>query len=301
MGVDIGGTFTDVAVLDEANGWAGIAKVSTTPSDFGAAVIAGIRAAMDEYRIAPGSVTLLSHATTIVTNALLESRGASVALVATRGFRSVRIARAPSSASVPTGPGCLLPGSFDPVHDRHRGMLETAAARLGTSSRAAFELAIVNPDKPPLCAAETARRLARFSGHEAIWLTRAPTFAEKARIFPGATFVIGVDTIVRVASPRYYGGPEGFETAVSILRACRFLVFGRRGGAGFETLGSVALPDSLRALCDGVPEVDFRADVSSTELRRMARFPAIGGQSGDGKDPADTAGGLAGRHEHREV
>ena len=62
IGVDIGGTFTDVAVLDEASGRAGIAKVSTTPRDFGAAVIEGTRAAMDGYRIAPDSVTLLSHA-----------------------------------------------------------------------------------------------------------------------------------------------------------------------------------------------------------------------------------------------
>ena len=89
IGVDIGGTFTDVAVLDETSGRVGIAKVSTTPRDFGAAVIEGTRAAMDEYRIAPETVSLLSHATTIVTNALLESKGANVALVATRGFRDV--------------------------------------------------------------------------------------------------------------------------------------------------------------------------------------------------------------------
>ena len=89
IGVDIGGTFTDVAVLDEASGRAGIAKVSTTPRDFGAAVVEGTRAALDEYRIEPRTVTLLSHATTIVTNALLESKGANVALIATRGFRDV--------------------------------------------------------------------------------------------------------------------------------------------------------------------------------------------------------------------
>ena len=89
IGVDIGGTFTDVAVLDETSGRVGIAKVSTTPRDFGAAVIEGTRAAMDAYRIAPETVSLLSHATTIVTNALLESKGANVALVATRGFRDV--------------------------------------------------------------------------------------------------------------------------------------------------------------------------------------------------------------------
>ena len=63
--------------------------MSTTPRDFGAAVIEGTRAAMDEYRIAPEAVSLLSHATTIVTNALLEAKGADVVLVATRGFRDV--------------------------------------------------------------------------------------------------------------------------------------------------------------------------------------------------------------------
>ena len=113
IGVDIGGTFTDVAVLDEASGRAGIAKVSTTPSDFGAAVIDGTRAAMDEYRIAPDSVTLLSHATTIVTNALLESKGANVALVATRGFRDVlelrRSARADLYDLFQEAPAVLVP------------------------------------------------------------------------------------------------------------------------------------------------------------------------------------------------
>ena len=113
IGVDIGGTFTDVAVLDEASGRAGIAKVSTTPSDFGAAVIAGTRTAMEEYRIAPGEVGLVSHATTIVTNALLESKGANVALVATRGFRDVlelrRSARADLYDLFQDAPGVLVP------------------------------------------------------------------------------------------------------------------------------------------------------------------------------------------------
>ena len=113
MGVDIGGTFTDVAVLDEASGRVGIAKVSTTPHDFGAAVIEGARAAMDEYRIDPKAVTLLSHATTIVTNALLEAKGANVALVATRGFRDVleirRSARADLYDLFQDAPAVLVP------------------------------------------------------------------------------------------------------------------------------------------------------------------------------------------------
>ena len=113
IGVDIGGTFTDVAVLDETNGRVGVAKVSSTPHDFGAAVIEGTRAAMDEYRIEPEAVTLLSHATTIVTNALLEAKGANIALVATRGFRDVleirRSARADLYDLFQDAPSVLVP------------------------------------------------------------------------------------------------------------------------------------------------------------------------------------------------
>ena len=181
---------------------------------------------------------------------------------------ALRIGRAPPPRFVSSGPRCLLPGSFNPVHEGHRRMLGVAATRLGTRTGAAFELAIVNPDKPPLSPEDAAARLAGFAGDEAVWLTRAPTFPEKARIFPGAAFAVGVDTIARIAEPRYYGGPEGLARAIALLGRCRFLVFGRLAGAGFETLASTALPEALRALCDGVSEAEFRADISSTELRR---------------------------------
>ena len=183
---------------------------------------------------------------------------------------AVRIGRAAAApaSTVPSGPRCLLPGSFNPVHEGHRRMLGVAAARLGTDTGAAFELAIVNPDKPPLSPEDAAARLAGFAGDEAVWLTRAPTFPEKARIFPGAAFAVGVDTIARIAEPRYYGGPEGLARAIALLGRCRFLVFGRRAGTRFATLASTALPEALHALCDGVSEAEFRADISSTELRR---------------------------------
>ena len=190
-------------------------------------------------------------------------------------------ALAAAAPTVRTEPQCLLPGSFNPVHEGHRRMLALAAARLGASG--AYELAILNPDKPPLSPGEAARRLAGFTSAEAVWLTRTPTFPEKARIFPGATFAVGVDTIVRIAEPRYYGGPEGLAAALSLLGQCRFLVFGRRTAAGFENLESAALPEPLAALCDGVPEADFRADVSSTELRW--------GRAGRGRATPKSSGG----------
>jgi N-methylhydantoinase A len=89
IGIDIGGTFTDVALVDEATGRIGIAKVLTTPHDFGAAVIDGINAALAENAVDPAEVALLSHATTVVTNALLEKKGARAGFIATRGFRDI--------------------------------------------------------------------------------------------------------------------------------------------------------------------------------------------------------------------
>ena len=89
VGVDIGGTFTDVAVIDETTGHTGIAKVSTTPHDFGVGVIDGLKQAIAEEGVVAAEVSFVSHATTVVTNALLESKGARVALVCTKGFRDL--------------------------------------------------------------------------------------------------------------------------------------------------------------------------------------------------------------------
>ncbi|HEY1933145.1 MAG TPA: hydantoinase/oxoprolinase family protein [Acetobacteraceae bacterium] len=89
IGIDIGGTFTDVALVEEETGRIEIAKVLTTPHDFGQSVIEGIRQGLDRNRIDPAAVSLLSHATTVVTNALLEKKGARAAFVATRGFRDI--------------------------------------------------------------------------------------------------------------------------------------------------------------------------------------------------------------------
>ena len=50
------------------------------------------------------------------------------------------------------------------------------------------------------------RRVAQFAEVGPVWLTRAATFAEKAALFPGAAFVLGWDTAVRVIDPKYYGG-----------------------------------------------------------------------------------------------
>ena len=112
IGADIGGTFTDVAVLDD-RGRVGVAKVSTTPKSFTEGVMRAIDTALCQYSVDVKGVSLLAHATTIVTNALLEEKGARVALVTTRGFRDVlelrRSARADLYDLLQDPPSVLVP------------------------------------------------------------------------------------------------------------------------------------------------------------------------------------------------
>ena len=113
IGIDIGGTFTDVALVQEGSGRIGIAKVLTTPDDFARGVIAGIRQGLAENAVQAADVSLLSHATTVVTNALLEGKGAKAGFVTTRGFRDVLELRRSSRPDLydlfQDGPAVLVP------------------------------------------------------------------------------------------------------------------------------------------------------------------------------------------------
>jgi hypothetical protein len=170
------------------------------------------------------------------------------------------------SADAPP-PGVLLPGSFNPLHEGHRGMAAAAAAVVGRP--AAFELSGVNVEKPPLTEGELRRRLTQFAWRAPVWLTRAPTFLDKARLFPGTVFVVGADTAARVVEPRFYGGSaDAMRAALAEVRALggRFLVCGRLLNGTFvrlDQLGVAEFGDLFRE----VPEEVFRADVSSTQLR----------------------------------
>jgi hypothetical protein len=165
-------------------------------------------------------------------------------------------------------PAGLLCGAFHPLHFGHRQMREAAVRRLG--GPVYYEMSIRNVDKPPLDFLSIDRRRAQLTD-EPLALTAAPTFAEKAGVLPGVTFVVGVDTAERIVHPRYYGGSEeGMHTALCRIRdaGCRFLVAGRKVGERFETLGDIELPAEFAELFTAIPPDEFRADVSSTELRR---------------------------------
>lgn len=169
-------------------------------------------------------------------------------------------------------PKAVFPGAFNPLHAGHTQMAALAREILGVD--VAYEISIANVDKPPLDFMEIDGRLRQFGAGDQVWLTRAPLFVDKAELFPGATFVVGVDTVARIGHSRYYmDSEESVERVVARLTAlgCRFLVFGRVEGDRFLTLSNLALRPSLAAICQEVPEEAFRQDTSSTELRRQER------------------------------
>src|SRR6266567_4352454 len=94
IGVDIGGTFTDLVVFDDATGSFAVGKTLTTPRDPSQAVEPLVLETLERERIATGSVQQLIHGTTLVTNAIIERTGSHTALLATQGFHdSIEIGR----------------------------------------------------------------------------------------------------------------------------------------------------------------------------------------------------------------
>jgi len=163
----------------------------------------------------------------------------------------------------------VFPGAFHPIHAGHRRMAEIARQKLGVPVD--FEISILNVDKPPLDFIEIDRRLRQFAPEQVVWLTRQRTFEEKSARFPGVTFVVGTDTLRRIADPRYHGNdPAAWLAAMERIaaRRCRFLVFGRQHEGRFLNLDDLNLQPPLRDLCRQVPVEEFRDDISSTALRQ---------------------------------
>ena len=87
VGVDIGGTFTDLVLIDVSTGERSIGKILTTPKDPSDAVEKGLSELLEREGINASQISTIVHGTTLVTNALIERKGASTALLTTQGFR----------------------------------------------------------------------------------------------------------------------------------------------------------------------------------------------------------------------
>ena len=179
------------------------------------------------------------------------------------------------SQAVPERP-IVLSGSFRPLHRAHRQLLEVGAryANRAEDAPQCFELSVANVEKPALAAAEISERVAQFQeSRDVVILTREATFAGKAEVLPGATFVIGYDTAVRLFDDRFYPSVpngSGTEDALRSIRrmGCDFVVGGRHdAGGNFLTWEDYPCPNEFRRMFTSIPASEFCDAISSSQIR----------------------------------
>ena len=162
LGVDVGGTFTDLLLVNEQTGQSWKAKVSSTPADQSVGVLKGIERVCREAGVAPGEIGHVMHGTTVATNTVLTGTGARVGLVTTRGYRQVlQIARSfvPGglggwviyNKSLPMAPLALtieaderVGSKGDVVSQLDEAKLRTDLQALGTRKIEALTVSLVN-------------------------------------------------------------------------------------------------------------------------------------------------------------
>ena len=94
LGVDVGGTFTDLLLFNEATGVFWRHKTPSTPADSSVGILTGVDAICADAGVAPADIELFLHGTTVATNAVLQGKGARVGLITTQGYRHImQIAR----------------------------------------------------------------------------------------------------------------------------------------------------------------------------------------------------------------
>ncbi|MDP7578633.1 MAG: hypothetical protein QGF12_03735 [SAR202 cluster bacterium] len=168
--------------------------------------------------------------------------------------------------------GGVLPGSFDPLHKGHESLSGLASGIL--QAPVTYELSVSNVDKAPLAPSVLQTRVAQFRNKGTVVLTNAPKFNEKADLFPGCAFVIGLDTAARLFDPLYYHADAAITASLRKIKdlGCRFLVAGRVHEGAFRTLGDIRVPTEFLDIFTPLSEDEFRDDVSSTAMRSCEQF-----------------------------
>lgn len=164
-------------------------------------------------------------------------------------------------------PAALLCGAFNPLHDGHRELRSVSQQLLRDA--VGYEISVHNVEKSSLPPEEILARSRQFE-KAVLAITAAPTFVKKAALLPETTFIVGIDTAVRIVDPRFYEASQTrMLNALSAIRdqGCRFLVAGRVVGDKFATLSDIDLPTASADLFAEIAEGDFRSDISSTGLR----------------------------------
>ncbi|WP_091932216.1 nucleotidyl transferase family protein [Methanolobus profundi] len=161
----------------------------------------------------------------------------------------------------------VLSGSFNPFHKNHFEMIRIASERI--NGPVDLEISLANVDKPPIDHISLDSRVSsimenydgRYMGN--IYLTNAPLFADKAILFPGSVFIIGMDTLNRLFNIKYYRKDENTDELIEHFReyGIRFMVFQRKGS---EVSENIDIPD----ICEIVPLETYMDDGTSSTLIR---------------------------------
>jgi nicotinic acid mononucleotide adenylyltransferase len=165
----------------------------------------------------------------------------------------------------------IFPGRFNPIHADHWEMCALACEQFGFVE---FEISIGNVEKPTLDLISLEETLKQFCQERTpplpvyfrVWVTNAPTFVQKADMFPGATFIVGYDTAKRICDPKYAGN---IEEVMEVFKKndVDFLVFGRELNGVYKADVS-EFPTSFRQIVVTNTEPRQYSNISSSEIRR---------------------------------
>jgi nicotinic acid mononucleotide adenylyltransferase len=169
----------------------------------------------------------------------------------------------------------IFPGTFNPLHEGHRKIQKIAEDQLQIP--VTFEISISNVEKTYLSYYEIDKTIKQFKEDKNWVMTNAPSFSQKSEIFKDSTFIIGMDTLLRIFDKRYYKDAEDMESSLNsfISNNSQFMVFGRKIDGHFMTLNDIQIPENLKNRFEFVSETDFRVDLSSSEIKRNAEANKI--------------------------
>ncbi|MEC9270628.1 MAG: hydantoinase/oxoprolinase family protein, partial [Actinomycetota bacterium] len=314
IGIDTGGTFTDVVAFNESTGELHATKTPSIPSNPARAFVEGIRLILEKATLEPDQISTVSHGTTVATNALLEDNMSGLGLITTQGFRHVlEIAR----QSVPDGYGnsyfWVKPDRIVPLH-----LVHEISERLDARGQVVREL-----DENSVA---TAARYLRDQGVRSIGVCLLHSYLNSdheerveeiiSRVYPEATISISsrvlreyreyersvttlVDAFVKEKVVRYISSINAQLELISDNEPPAFYVMKSNGGIiSSEAVGAQPITTVLSGPAAGA--------LGAAEVARYAGFQQVlaldgGGTSTDvtvvqGAEPALTTEGSIGRH-----
>lgn len=258
LAIDIGGTFTDVVLRGE-DGALTVDKVLTTHDDLLEGFFGGVHKVLDKAGVTPGEVNgLIVHATTIVTNALIERKGAPTALVTTRGFADVLLIRnehryemydpqiefspplIPRELTFELGERTLADGSVERAVDA--GEVEALIEQLKHAGVVSVAVCLLNSFRNPHNERAVGDLLAAHAPH--LHVSLSSRVAPQIREYPRASTTAVNAYAMPIAEPYLTGMGRGLEAAAIPNRALIMLSSGGIIGAEVAASNPVRMIES---------------------------------------------------------